>query len=162
MWRRLLLVGLTAGMAVLSASAVLADGLAGVWLTAGSESQIEIAPCGDAYCGRVLAVFKPADPKNPEGKDINNPNPALRNQTVVGSTILWNLKPGGDANVWEGSVYNPEDGRVYAVTLTLKGDKLEVEGCMALVLCDSQMWTRVQPPSESGPLSLQPQAPAPQ
>jgi len=162
MWRRLLLVVLAAGMAALSARAVLADGLDGVWLTAGAESQIEIAPCGDAYCGRILAVLKPSNPQNNPSTDVNNPDPALRDRPIEGLTILSGLKPGGDPNVWEGSVYNPEDGGTYDVTLTLKGDKLEVEGCMALVLCDSQTWTRVQMPLPSQPQSLMPQVITPQ
>ena len=162
MWRRLLLVVLTAGMVALAARTVLADGLAGVWLTAHSESQIEIAPCGDAYCGRILAVLKPTDPQTYPPNDINNPDPALRDRPIVGITILFGLKPGAEQNVWEGSVYNPEDGGTYDVTLTLKGDKLKVEGCMAYVLCDSQKWTRVQMPLPSGPQSLQPQVLTPQ
>ena len=162
MWRRSLLVVLAAGLAVLLARPVLADGLEGVWLTAGSELQIEIGPCDDAYCGRILALFKPADPQNPQSKDLNNPDPALKDRPILGITILFGLKPGDGRNVWEGSVYNPEDGGTYDVTLKLKGDVLKVEGCMAYVLCDSQKWTRVQMPLPSGPQSLQPQVLVPQ
>lgn len=162
MWRQLLLGALTAGVIALPAGGAMADGLAGVWLTAGGESQIEIAPCGYAYCGRILADLKPADPQSPQEKDVNNPDPTLRDRPIVGITILTGLKPGGDANVWEGSIYNPEDGGTYDVTLTLKGDKLKVEGCMAYVLCDSQTWSRVQNPMQSGPQSLQPQVLTPQ
>jgi len=162
MWRRLLLVAVTGGMTALSAGAVLADGLAGVWLTKGGESQIEIAPCGDAFCGRILAELKPADQQNTQTKDVNNPDPALRDRPIAGITILSNLKQGEKPNVWEGSVYNPEDGGTYDVTVTLKGDRLKVEGCMAYVLCDSQIWTRVQMPLPGQPQSLLPQVLTPQ
>ncbi len=155
MWRSLLALVVMVGMASAPARAVLAAELAGVWLTANSESQIEIAPCDNAYCGRILQVLKPSDPNGPT-TDVKNPDPALRGRPIIGLTILSGLKPSGDPNVWEGSVYNPQDGGTYDVTLTLKGDVLEVEGCMAFVLCDSQNWTRVQSPQSLQPQSLQP------
>lgn len=162
MWRGFLLVAVTAGMTALSAGAAPADGLEGVWLTKGGESRIEIAPCGDALCGRILPDLKPAAAQNAQTKDVNNPDPALRDRPIEGIAILSNLKPGDEANVWQGSVYNPDDGGTYDVTVTLKGDKLKVEGCMAYILCDSQTWTRVQTSQPGLPQSLLPQVLTPQ
>ena len=42
----------------------------------------------------------------------NNPNPALRNKSMVGVPILLGMKPVGDDR-WEGNVYNPRDGKTY-------------------------------------------------
>ena len=121
----------------------MAGDIAGVWLTANGESEIEIQPCDNGLCGRIVTTFKPSDGQASPANDVNNPDPALRSRPMLGLTILSGLKPAEDPEAWEGLVYNPRDGETYAVFLTLKGDVLEVEGCMAYILCDSQEWTRV-------------------
>ncbi len=145
MWRSLAIFMFMAGATCLATGPALASDLTGVWLTAKGESEIEIAPCGDVFCGKILQILKPHNGQEGPSTDVNNPDPALRSQPILGLTILTGLKSAGDANEWKGSVYNPDDGKNYDVTLTLKhdGDVLNVEGCLAYILCDSQKWTRV-------------------
>lgn len=145
MWRNLTVFIVVAGLTCLAASAAMAADLTGVWLTAEGESQIEIAPCEDAFCGKILQILKPHKGKEGPTTDLNNPDPSLRNQPILGLTILTGLKPTGDPDEWKGTVYNPDDGKNYDVTLTLKhdGEVLNVKGCLAYILCDSQQWTRV-------------------
>ncbi len=150
MWRKFTALVFITGLTCLTDAAMAAD-LTGVWLTAKGESEIEIAPCGDAFCGKILQILKPHNSQNGPALDVNNPDPALRNQPILGLTILTGLKPAGDPNEWQGSVYNPDDGKSYDVTLTLKHDDvLKVEGCLAYILCDSQKWTRVAPTKLQG------------
>jgi len=145
MWRNLLAFMFIAGTICLATGPARAADLAGVWLTADGESEIEIAPCEDAFCGKILQILKPHNGQNGPSTDVNNPDPSLRDQPILGLTILTGLKPSGDPDEWKGKVYNPDDGKTYDVTLALKhgGDMLKVTGCLAYILCDSQKWTRV-------------------
>ncbi len=44
----------------------------------------------------------------------------------------------------EGRIYNPENGRTYRASLKLRSpDLLEVKGCL-LIVCDTQVWRRVE------------------
>ena len=44
---------------------------------------------------------------------------------------------------FEGSLYNPNDGKTYSGSLTIKGPNLvEVSGCVMSVFCKSQTWKR--------------------
>src|SRR5258708_38434698 len=45
-------------------------------------------------------------------KDIHNKNPNLRDRSVVGIALMWNLRYGGGEYV-DGYVYNPDDGGTY-------------------------------------------------
>jgi len=145
MWRNLAAFIFIAGGTCLATGPAIAADLTGVWLTANGESEIEIGSCEDAFCGKILQILKPHNGQDGPSTDVNNPDPSLRDQPILGLTILTGLKPSGDADEWKGTVYNPDDGKNYDVTLTLKhdGDVLKVKGCLAYILCDSQKWTRV-------------------
>lgn len=77
-------------------------------------------------------------------KDTENPDPAKRNRPVVGMRILHDMAPVANEPRWAGNIYNPEDGKHYAGSIAIKGDKLEVEGCVLWVVCQSQTWTRMK------------------
>lgn len=109
----------------------------GRWLTDDGAGVVEIAPCADAVCGRLVAVL---DPKAP-GRDVNNPDPARRGRPLVGVTILSNLVRSPDG--WSGGrAYDPKAGRSYRAAIRLGGDgRLDVTGCV-LFLCRTRHWTR--------------------
>ena len=77
-------------------------------------------------------------------KDTENPDPARRNRPLIGMRILHDMAPVAGEQRWEGNIYNPEDGKRYSGSIAIRGDKLEVEGCVFLVICQSQMWTRMK------------------
>lgn len=132
------------GMTCLLSGPARADGVTGLWLTAEGESQIEIFTCDTALCGRIAYLSEPFDDSGNPKVDENNPDPALRTRPVLGLTIMTGLVAADRRNRWQGVIYSPRHGENYDVTLTLKGDRLEVEGCLFYILCDSQFWTRVQ------------------
>ncbi|WP_342107350.1 DUF2147 domain-containing protein [Methylobacterium sp. SI9] len=108
---------------------------AGLWLTETGSSRIRIAPCGGGYCGTIVSA--PG-----KGLDVKNPDPALRNRSVVGVQILDARNPDGSG--FSGSLYNPNDGKTYSGSLRLTGaNTLEVSGCVMSVFCKRQSWTRV-------------------
>src|ERR1700745_1480404 len=63
----------------------------GQWYAEGGAAGVEITPCADALCGRVVWLHSPLDEDGCELRDKNNPDPALRNRPVVGLQILGGL-----------------------------------------------------------------------
>ena len=80
--------------------------------------------------------------ENPRN-DTQNPNPDLRDRPLVGIQIFNDMEQLNPIK-WGGSLYNPEDGRTYAGTLTIIDENtLELEGCAFIIFCQSDTWTRV-------------------
>jgi uncharacterized protein (DUF2147 family) len=140
----LLAVGLTVGvgMASMSAgSARSADPTAaiGTWLTESGNLEIEIAPCGEALCGTVVAVRANRSMSNPdqEMKPVDGRSP-------MGMTILSELVPTGNGS-WDGRIYNRENGKIYDCLMTpLSATQLQIRGYKFLPLIGkSQVWTRL-------------------
>jgi uncharacterized protein (DUF2147 family) len=134
---RQIVMAAVAGL-VVGAGAARADTgqILGTWLTDGGDSKIRIAPCGKFLCATVTW-----GKENP--LDTKNPDPALRSRNVVGSTLSRNIHPDGGGS-WAGSMYNPDNGKSYDVTLRTRGsDGLEIEGCVLAVLCGSEKWSRL-------------------
>lgn len=119
-----------------------ASPIVGVWATATDHGRVEIAPCGPAFCGKILAAdFITA---HPGVKDTVNPNPALRDRPVDGLLILRGFV-GGPSEWRDGTLYDPEHGGTYHGKITLRGaDQLKLTGCIIYPLCQSQIWTRVK------------------
>ena len=146
---RAIVVATLAAVAVGSGAARAENGnVLGTWLTDGGDSKIRVAPCGKAVCATVAWGKS-------NGLDSNNPEPALRTRNIVGITLSKNLHPDGDGG-WAGSMYNPQNGKSYYVTLRTTGpDSLEIEGCVLAVLCGSEKWSRL-PDSTASAAPLQP------
>jgi uncharacterized protein (DUF2147 family) len=117
----------------------------GDWFVSGKTAVIRIAPCGDALCGNIAWT------KAPPGTDRNNPDPAKRNRSLMGLTILQSMKPAGP-NRWEGEIYNAQDGKTYSGSIALASENvLRIEGCVLGFLCGGQDWARAK--CEEAPLA---------
>jgi uncharacterized protein (DUF2147 family) len=129
-----------ATLALLAASPVLAASPTGTWLIEDGTARVRIAPCGTELCGNV-AWIKESEPR----LDVNNPDPAKRGRSLIGSAVLLGLKPSGP-DVWTGSLYNAQDGRTYSGKLTVEDERhVKVAGCvLGGLICKSQTWTRVR------------------
>lgn len=125
-----------AALALLVLTAAAPAPIAGRWVTAEGKAVVEIAPCGQALCGRIVRVLKPR-PGGP-AVDVNNPDPAQRRRPIEGMTFLSGFRP--DAHRWRGRIYDPESGRTYRSELTRAGGTLTVKGCLG-PFCRSQQWT---------------------
>lgn len=135
---------LLAALSVTPASAQLREAALGVWLEQDGEAHIEIAPCEDKLCGRIVWLRKPMDDAGRPQMDLNNPNPALRTRPILGMLIMADLQPNDDNTYLEGRVYNSENGKIYDVFLTPKGNTMDIEGCLVRILCATQTWTRIR------------------
>lgn len=130
------LIAAAAALIALPVAAHAAEPIAGQWLTKEGKAIVTIAPCGSSMCGRITKVLKP----NPQGngRDMRNPNPALRDRPIEGLQILSNFTQGsGD---WRGRIYNPEEGKDYrSILKRLPDGTLQVQGCWG-IFCQTQNW----------------------
>jgi uncharacterized protein (DUF2147 family) len=89
------------------------------------------------------------DPKGMAGKtkvDRENPDPAKKEQPILGMNLVWGFTHAGE-NVWEGgSIYNPREGKTYKCKMTLENpDTLKVRGFIGIsLLGKTNIWTRVK------------------
>jgi uncharacterized protein (DUF2147 family) len=127
----------------------------GVWRTQ-LLSEVTIAACPDGFCGTLSHIVVPegmlsgaeaeaAAAMAPEDFfDHRNEDPALRNRPMMGLQILA-LRQGKEPHVFDGEIYNPEDGKTYTGYIEMIGpDTLRLNGCVLFnVVCRGEEWTRV-------------------
>ncbi len=127
------------GLAMASgrASAQAAEDAFGVWLNPENQSNVEFYRCGEGLCAKITKV------SDGQKTDDKNPDPAKRTRPIVGLVIMEGAKKSGD-NKWSGTLYNRADGKSYSGTITVKSKSmLDLSGCVALVVCRTTTWTRV-------------------
>jgi uncharacterized protein (DUF2147 family) len=119
----------------------------GKWLTKDGTATVNIAHCGEALCGTIVALKEPNDPKTGKPKvDSENPDAAKRGRPIIGVQIVFDMKPSATPDKWDGQVYNAEDGKTYTGSITLtSATALELKGCaLAGLVCKSQTWTKTK------------------
>lgn len=115
--------------------------ITGRWMTKEKDSIVTISQCGATVCGR-LSRYLVMPKGGTEQKDVNNPDPEKRKRKLLGTALMWGLKPDGD--VWRGTIYDPRNGKSYRSVVRLKSaDVLEVKGCIG-PFCQAQEWTRAK------------------
>jgi uncharacterized protein (DUF2147 family) len=118
----------------------------GLWLVEDKTARIRIEKCGNEMWGTV-AWLREAK------KDINNPNPALRDRPMTGTPVLIGMKPAGGER-WEGEVYNARDGKTYDSKMAVTpAGALQIKGCvLGGLICSGENWTRLaQDPPGTAP-----------
>ncbi|CAN5839083.1 hypothetical protein BH11PSE3_BH11PSE3_04930 [soil metagenome] len=115
-----------------------AEGPLGHWLTDNGNLEIEIALCGQAYCGTVTKVL--ANRSMSGGADMTGAD----NRSPLGMTILKNFVPSA-AGEWQGEIYNRENGKTYSCKISLAApDQLAVRAYVGLPLFGKTLvWTRL-------------------
>ncbi len=128
----LMLFGLAAAAMLGEAKAQPAVDISGNWATRDFGSIVQFRPCTgtpDAMCGRIVWFWKPNDDGGRPRTDRRNPDRALRSRSLIGVEIVRGLRETAPG-VWSnGALYNPDDGRTYTGTITLRSDVLELRGC---------------------------------
>jgi uncharacterized protein (DUF2147 family) len=109
----------------------------GVWQNPENKSQTQFYACGEALCGKIVKVV------DGQTTDDKNPDAAKRSRPIVGLVIMDGAKKTGP-NTWSGTLYNRADGKSYSGTVKLKSkNELDLSGCVAVVLCKTTIFTRV-------------------
>ncbi|MCT8974661.1 DUF2147 domain-containing protein [Microbaculum marinisediminis] len=118
----------------------------GVWLHANKRIQVQIFPCGDRLCGKIVWFRWPNDAQGLPLVDLKNKNPELRSRPLLGLTVLRGLRHTGE-NTWtDGKIYNPDDGINYGAQMSIQDDStLRVRAYVfQSALGETQVWTRVR------------------
>ncbi len=124
-------------------AAAQSQGILGVWLTEKKNARVEISNCAppaQGLCGKIVWISEPNDKDGHPQTDKANEDASLRNRPLMGLSLFEGWREIG-ASKWKGSIYDAEDGKSYDIEITLNGDTLKLEGCIAF-LCDSDTWTR--------------------
>ncbi len=128
-------------------SVALAASPVGLWYAEGGAAEVEIRPCPDGLCGRIVWLRSPISDDGCELRDDKNPDAAARTKTIVGLEILRGLRPDDEeATQWAGgTIYDPTGGRTYSCNARLDGgDRLLLRGYYGIQLLGrTTTWIRV-------------------
>lgn len=103
-------------------------GVEGVYVTepnedSGASAFVEIAPCGDKYCGTIIG--------NTAGTD-----------NYKNLMIVWDMVTTDGANFSDGQIKDPTNDKTYRSKMFYDGGNiLKVSGCVG-PFCRAQTWTR--------------------
>jgi uncharacterized protein (DUF2147 family) len=133
------LSGATAGHAADTKSNV-----QGVWIDAKGEGAVEIGPCGEKLCGRIVWVKDPNDKSGKPLVDAYNPETAKKKRPICGLPIIGDLKRQADGSWDAGWIYDPNDGKSYDLEVTAKSaDRIQIKGYLGMkMLNETFIWTR--------------------
>ena len=119
-----------------SAGPAIAQSALGEWRVRDGTAHIRVVNCGNVLWGVVAWEQK-------AGRDIHNPNKALRSRSTLGMPILLHMRPTDERGHWEGEIYNADDGRTYDGSIALRSaNVLHIEGCAMAIFCGGEDWTR--------------------
>ena len=119
------------------------NAILGIWLNAKKDGFIKIYKNNNKLDGVIVGG------KNPEGAnrvDINNPDPKLRSQLLLGKVILHGFSYESDNKWIGGQIYDPNNGKTYRCELELiDRQNLSVRGYFGIPIFDlTEIWTRKQ------------------
>lgn len=119
--------------------------ITGRWLSESGKGVIEIYPCADKLCGKLVWLSDPIRDGAP-AVDRSNPDAALRQRPLCGLTMLGDFRQ-VEANRWgDGWIYSSENGKTYRATMMLDGNLLKLRGYVGIPLFgETQTWTRADP-----------------
>lgn len=120
-------------LALASSPASAAPSLEGKWANAKRSVIVNVARCGDAFCGTVAWA-----------NENNKRKAAAKGNRLIGARILSDLRPAGNGT-YKGRAFEPKRNLRGSATVRQVGpDVMVVKGCAVLgVLCKEQRWVRV-------------------
>ncbi len=109
-------------------SAITEADILGTWVNQAGDGLIEISLQQEKYSGTIMGGTDEED-----RKDVNNPDPALRDRSLSGVKILGDLSY-RENNMWAGGwIYDPNNGKTYKCKMKLTDSKtLEIRGYVGI------------------------------
>lgn len=99
--------------------------------------------------GKLSWMKEPNEPDGTPIRDTENPDESLRNQTLLGLTIIKELEWEEDDDEWlweDGSAYDPESGNTYSFKAFIDPEKPNVLNCRGYLgfslIGRTEVWTR--------------------
>jgi uncharacterized protein (DUF2147 family) len=127
---------LLAAVIVAAPAIALAGGADGVWKTEADDKggylEVTVGACAaDATktCGTISNAF------TKQGADPTYVN--------LGKLVIRDMSSRDGPNYSGGTIWDPEHDKTYHSKMVVKGDVLDVEGCISII-CSGQDWTRVK------------------
>ena len=119
------IAGIALAGVALSGPAQAADPF-GTWVRPSTGTQVNVYACGGKLCAKVAAVKDEARKKE------------------VGTVIMKGADKTGD-NTWKGDLLDLESGKTYSGVVTMESaSALNLQGCVAMVLCRGETWSKVK------------------
>ncbi len=136
------------GIVILSSSRSIAEiendnAVLGIWLNAKQDGFIKIYKNNNKFDGVIVGGPNPEDASR---VDINNPDPNLRSQLLLGKVMLHGFIYESDNKWTRGQIYDPNNGKTYRCELELIDQQnLSVRGYIGFPLFGrTEVWTRKQ------------------
>jgi len=121
------------GIYALSGFAQEAEKIVGVWWNEEKTTKIEVEKKDGKFIGTIVYMIPEKYENGEPPKDDENPDPALRDRSIVGIQILNGFKYDADKEEWNsGSIYDPKSGKTYDCYGWLESnDLLKLKGFVA-------------------------------
>ena len=123
-----------------------ADKILGVWWNDEKTTKIEVEKKDGKYIGTIVYMIPEKYENGEPPKDDENPDPALRDRSVVGLQILKDFEYNQKKKEWKnGTIYDPKSGNTYDCYAWLEDDDLlKLKGFVAGIrwLGRSSEWYR--------------------
>jgi uncharacterized protein (DUF2147 family) len=121
------------------------DPIEKVWYNGTKTSKIEIYKAADGnFYGKIVWLKDPHDEAGKPRVDKNNKHASEQTRPLMGLLVLKKFKKNAAGNEYEGgNIYDPNVGKTYCGTITLKGKELKLKGniCGWSILARSTTWT---------------------
>ncbi|MGA0557505.1 DUF2147 domain-containing protein [Larkinella sp. VNQ87] len=117
------------------------DRIVGQWYSEDRNQKYEISRNGTTYSAKLVWMAEPNHPDGSPKRDENNPDPAKRQQPLLGMTVFWGLTYRNGSWI-DGKTYSPKQGRTVDCSLRLRSNnELELTGSIGIVK-RSRTWKR--------------------
>jgi len=108
-----------------SAYSQAADKILGIWWNDEKTTKIQVEKKDGKYIGTIVYMIPEKYENGEPPKDDENPDPALRDRSVVGLQILEGLEYNAKKEEWkDGVIYDPKSGKTYDCYVWLENDDL--------------------------------------
>lgn len=118
------------------------DLILGKWITDNGDSQIEFYQKEGKYYGKIIWLKEPLKPDGTAKTDIKNPNPAMRNRSILGLVIVSELefKNGQFVN---GKIYSPKEGKTLDCAILSENNRELKITISKSLFSTSRIWKRL-------------------